>query len=124
MTRVRISPRAEQDIESILAWTHAQFGESARLRYEALVVQSIVDVARLSDSHAFLPRPELSPGAFTYHLRWSRSRVPQSKGRVRRPRHFLVCRFARDGTLEVARVLHDSMDLDVHLPPDYRAADE
>jgi toxin ParE1/3/4 len=40
-----IAPAAEHDIESILIWTHEHFGEQARLRYEALLVQAIVNVA-------------------------------------------------------------------------------
>lgn len=40
-----ILPAAQRDIESILAWSQEQFGVEARLRYEALLVQAILDVA-------------------------------------------------------------------------------
>jgi plasmid stabilization system protein ParE len=36
MSRYVVSPAAERDIESILVWTHEQFGASGRLRYGKL----------------------------------------------------------------------------------------
>ena len=36
MTEYRLSPLAEQDIETILEWTHEEFGEKARIRYDAV----------------------------------------------------------------------------------------
>ena len=44
MTEYRLSPLAEQDIETILEWTHEEFGEKARIRYEALLTRAIMDV--------------------------------------------------------------------------------
>lgn len=123
MARFRLSPAAEQDLETILAWAHEQFGEDARLRYEALLVQAILDVAADSERPGCQDRPELAENAFTYHLAFSRDQVT-ARGRVRRPRHFLLCRTTSDGTLEVGRVLHDSMDLARHLPEEYRGSDQ
>lgn len=120
MRRYRISALAEQDLEAILAWSHEQFGEQERLRYEALLVQAILDVAENPQRVGCTSRPELAPSAFTYHLRSSRDRTSRSMGRVRNSPHFLICRIATDGYLEVGRVLHDSMDLARHLPVDYR----
>jgi plasmid stabilization system protein ParE len=36
--------------------------------------------------------------------------VSRSVGRIRKPRHFLLYRVAGDGSLEIGRVLHDSVD--------------
>lgn len=124
MTRFRLSFEAEHDIEAILTWTHAQFGEQIRLRYEELLVQAILDLADNPGRAGTLERPELANGAKTYHLRHSRNHVNRSIGRISRPRHFLLYRAAVDGSLEIGRVLHDSMDLVRHLPPDYRPADQ
>ena len=118
MTQVRLSPLAERDIEAILAWSHTHFGESVRLRYEALLVQAILDLAKDPNCSGSLERPELSKGACTYHLRHSRDHVSRSVGRIRRPRHLLLFRLMDDGSLEVSRVLHDSIDLIQHVPPD------
>lgn len=40
-------------------------------------------------------------------------------GRVQKPRHFLLIRISADGDLEIARVLHDSMELSRYLPPEF-----
>ena len=122
MVRFRLSASAVQDIEAILAWTHGRFGERVRLRYEELLVQAILDVADDPRRPGSVERPELSRGAYTYHLRHSRDRVSRSIGRIRKPRHFLLFRVSSDGCLEIGRVLHDSMDLARHLPPDYQSA--
>lgn len=118
MARFRLSPEAQEDIEAILAWTHGQFGEQVRLRYEELLVQAILDLADDPGRPGTLERPELSKGARTYHLRHSRDHVSRAIGRIRKPRHFLLYRVATDGFLEISRVLHDSMDLARHLPLD------
>lgn len=111
MADYRLTHTARADIVSILAWSHEQFGEEARQRYEALIATAIRDAASRSDGGPTL-RPELGDGVFTWHLSRSRARVPE--GRVHRPRHFLVCR--RDGdTLVIGRVLHDAMDLRRHV---------
>lgn len=120
MPKYRLSPLAERDLEEILAWSHEQFGERGRLRYEALLVQAIRDVAANPRRPGCRPRPELAGGALTYHLLNSRDHVPKTQGRVRKPRHFLLARLATDGALEIGRILHDSMDLERHLPDEYR----
>ena len=121
MARYRLSPLAEADLESILAWTHENFGEQSRLRYEALIVRAILDVADNPYRPGCHPRPELAAGAVTYHLLHSRDRVPRATGRVKQPRHLLLFRVSADGSLEIGRVLHDSMDLERNLPTAYQA---
>ncbi len=37
MARFRLTDAAQADIVSILAWSHEQFGQEARQRYEALI---------------------------------------------------------------------------------------
>jgi len=111
MFRLLISPPAERDIAAILRWTHEQFGESARLRYEALLVQAMRDVAENPDRLGSCSRPELAPAARSYHLYHSRNRVARGIGRVKKPRHLLLFRTRSDGALELGRVLHDSLDL-------------
>jgi toxin ParE1/3/4 len=115
-----LAPAAERDIEQILAWSHKQFGERARLRYEALLVRAIEDVLDDPKRAASHVRPEIAAAARTYHLRHSRDRAKGAAGRVSQPRHFLLYRTLPDGQVEIGRVLHDSMDLDRHLPDEYR----
>ena len=119
MARFVLSSLAEADIEGILAWTHEQFGEAGRLRYEELLVRAILDVADNPERPGCMARPELSEGVRAYHLYYSRNNVSPAANRVKRPRHFLLFRTADNGTVEIGRVLHDSMNLSQHLPPEY-----
>jgi toxin ParE1/3/4 len=122
MPRYVVSPAAERDIESILVWTQDRFGASARLRYEALLVRAILDVADDPERSGSRNRPEISATARTYHLCYSQNRVETSAGKVHRPRHLLLYRTRDDGRVEIGRVLHDSMDLSRHLPEGYEAS--
>jgi toxin ParE1/3/4 len=119
MPQYRLSPQANADIETILVWTHEEFGEKARLRYEALLTRAIMDVAEQPDRAGSHDRPEIA-GVRTYHLRHSSDRVGKSARRVQRPRHFLLYRTTADGQIEIGRVLHDGMDLKRQLPEEYR----
>jgi toxin ParE1/3/4 len=114
MPTYRLTHSAQADIVSILAWSHEQFGEEARKRYEALIATAIRDAASRGSEVGQTARPELGDGVFSWHLAQSRTRSPG--GTVHRPRHFLICR--RDGEiLVVGRVLHDGMELRRHLDP-------
>ncbi|MCA9160425.1 MAG: type II toxin-antitoxin system RelE/ParE family toxin [Planctomycetales bacterium] len=121
MPRFVLAPAAEQDIVSILAWTHEHFGEQARLRYEALLIQAIEDIAENPKRAGSTPRESLVAGGGSYHLWHSRGRVDKAVGSVHKPRHFLIFRTGAGGEVEIGRVLHDSMDLPSQLPKDYLA---
>jgi toxin ParE1/3/4 len=111
MVRYRLTHAAQSDAASILAWSDDQFGAEARERYRALIATAIRDAASQPDDVGHVPRPELGDGVFSWHLSQSRTRSPG--GIVRRPRHFLICRW--DGeVLVVGRILHDAMDLRRH----------
>lgn len=117
MLRYRLSEAAQGDVLGILAWTHEQFGEAARLRYEGLIVAALRDLASQPDRPGSLVRPELGAGVRSWHLRLSRHHVKPGVEFVRRPRHFLVYR-CEPGLVVVGRVLHDAMELARHLDPD------
>jgi toxin ParE1/3/4 len=116
MPRVGLAPAAEEDIVRILAWSHEHFGEQARLRYEALLTQAIVDIAEDPERVGSVPREELAAGTRTYHLWHSRQRIAKSVGKVGTLRHFLLLRTNAEGQVEIGRVLHGSMDLASNLP--------
>lgn len=86
-----------------------------RLRYQELLAQTLIDLGANPERVGSVTRPEISQAARSYHLSFSRMRVSSTIGRVRRPRHFVVFRIVED-VLEVARILHDSMDLTQNLP--------
>lgn len=112
MVAYRLSRTAEDDIVEILAWSQEEFGDEARHRYAALITTAIRDAAGRGLGSEPTARPELGPGVLSWHL--ARSRHHSSGGRVRRPRHVILCRWDGD-TLEIGRVLHDSMDLPRHV---------
>lgn len=120
MARFTLSVAAERDIVSILTWTHEHFGEQARLRYEALLVQAMIDIAENPHRPGSAARDEIAGLARTYHIWHSRNRVDKVPGRVHRPRHFLMYRVNDRKQIEIGRVLHESVDLPNHLPTEYR----
>ena len=116
MLRYRLSHAAQIDVVNILAWTHEQFGETARRRYENLIVVALRDVATQPDRPGSISRSELGAGVRSWHLRLSRDHVATGAELVRRPRHFLVYR-PEPALLMVGRVLHNAMELARHLDP-------
>ena len=114
-----LAPAARRDVREALKWSEEKFGSRAAQRYRALLKQALRDIAADPERPGWMERPELSTGARTYHLRFSRDRARVS-GPVRNPRHFLLYRRNDEGVIEVARVLHDARDLERHLPEDYR----
>lgn len=112
--RYRLSAAAQHDIVDILAWTHQQFGDVARLRYEALLATALRDIAQQPDRPGSIARPELGDGVRSWHLRLSRERARTADGTVHRPRHFLIYRPGNE-IIVIGRVLHDAMELARHL---------
>lgn len=116
MQRYRLSEAAVADIVEILAWSHEQFGESARVRYEKLIAAAIREIAEQPDRLGSIERPELGAGTRSWHLRSSKRSAAAGAVAVRRPRHFLIYRLEVD-LLVIGRVLHDAMELAEHLGP-------
>ena len=116
MLRYRLSAAAQADITEILAWSQEQFGESARLRYEALLTTALRDIAEQPERAGSIARPELGAGVRSWHLRKSRDRARGALGVVHKPRHFVIYRPEPD-VVVVGRVLHDAMELERHLDP-------
>jgi len=118
---VRLAPSARRDIVAILAWTHENFGPRQTQRYATLIQTAIEELARDPKRAGSEQRAELATGCRTYHLFHARKNVGARGNRVRNPRHFLLYRSPETGVIEIARVLHDSMELVEHLPEEYRA---
>jgi toxin ParE1/3/4 len=117
--RFRVAGSARRDIAGILKRSLREFGMDAAVRYRALIRQALRDIENDHEWPGSVERPELMvDGARTYHISLSRDRV--ASGRVKYPRHFVLYRQRPDGAIDVARILHDSCDLDRHIPEDYR----
>lgn len=118
MTSFRIGAAAGADIVGLLAWTHEQFGEAARRRYEALLSTALHDIAADPRRPGSAARPELGPDLRSYHLRYSRIRARRAGATVSQPRHLILYRPEPGNVIAVIRVLHDAMELERHLPPE------
>jgi toxin ParE1/3/4 len=116
---VRIAGPARRDAAAILARSRKEFGEAAADRYAALIAQALRDIGDDPECPGSIERHNIAAkGTRTSHLWFSRSRV--SVPSVATPRHFLLYRCLDDGVIEVGRILHDSRDLQRHLPEGYR----
>ncbi len=63
-------------------------------------------------------RDELALGLRSYHLIYSRKQAKKPHGTVKSSRHIVFYRVANDDVIEVARLLHDAMEVQLHLPND------
>ena len=117
---VIIAPKARRDIASILANTEENFGPQTLKRYGKLIATAIEQVAEDPELVCSSTRPEIANHCRTYHLNFSRKAAGRIGDRIRQPRHFLLYRVTKSNVVEIGRVLHDSMDLQLHLPEEYR----
>jgi len=114
----RLTDSARNDIVAILTRTHEQFGETARRRYEALIVTALRDVATDPVRPGTRAISELGEGVRCWHLRGSRERARTPEGTVGRPRHLIIYRPEAENRIAIGRILHDAMDLERHRPSD------
>jgi toxin ParE1/3/4 len=119
MIAYRLSGAALEDIVELLAYTDATHGETARRRYERLLVTALRDIAADPQRIGSVARPEFGEHVRSYHLRYSRERARTEHGIVLKPRHLLLYRVARTSVIGVGRVLHDAMELERHAPSEY-----
>jgi toxin ParE1/3/4 len=117
---VVIAPKARSDIAEILAWTAENFGPRTMKRYAKLIQTAIEAVAADPQLAGSLERQAIAERCRTYHLSWSRKKAGHAGDRIRNPRHFLLYRVTESSTVEIGRILHDSMELAMHLPKEYR----
>jgi toxin ParE1/3/4 len=112
---LRLSNSALADIENILEWTVGAFGVIGCQRYEALIETALVHLSTDPSRPGVKQRKDLGKEIYTYHLSSSRLKPQRTATQVAKPRHFIV--FSITGqTINVARLLHDAMDLAQHLP--------
>ena len=115
----RLSATAAQDIIQLLAHMQDRFGETARLRYEALLVAALRDVAADPECHGSVARPEFGTGVRSHHLRHSRRHAPTPDGLVRQRRNVFLYRFSQPDLIGIGRVWYDGTEVERHLPNQY-----
>ncbi|MGA3683504.1 type II toxin-antitoxin system RelE/ParE family toxin [Pseudomonas graminis] len=118
MRQYRISNAARADIVDILRRSQTQFGHQGRQRYQALILTSLQALASTPYRIGSHDRGEVAPGLRSYHLSYSRQQAKHPHGTVKSPRHIVFYRMVNDDLIEVVRLLHDAMDVQLHLPDD------
>jgi toxin ParE1/3/4 len=118
MPQYRISNAARADIIDILRLSQTRFGDQARQRYQALILAALQAIAGTPYRVGSHERDELAPGLRSYHLIYSRQQAKHPHGTVKSPRHIVFYRVANDDVIEVVRLLHDAMEVQLHLPND------
>lgn len=108
-----LSGAAQQDITQILEWTQEAFGDSGRARYETLISTALIDLRADPSRTGVRQRDDIGKSVRTYHLVSSRKRATTGK-HVAKPRHLVLFRVKKN-MIEVARLLHDAMDLVQHV---------
>lgn len=107
---VRIAARAQEDYQDILQWTVEQFGlDQARIYAEALA-DAMEDLCAGPGILGVKARSEIGPNLYTLHV--------ARKGR--KGRHFVLFHVGQSqesNVVDVLRILHDSMDMQRHMPP-------
>jgi toxin ParE1/3/4 len=102
---VRLGQQAEQDYIEILQWTAKTFGKGQAKTYAETVALAIEALDGGPDALSAKTREDIQPGIRTLHV--------ARQGRA--GRHLVVFRVA-GSTIDVLRLLHDSMDLPRRLP--------
>jgi toxin ParE1/3/4 len=103
---VRLAEKAEHDLLDALVWTTDQFGALQAddyLETLTLALEALTEGPNIVGSKV---RDDIGLGIRTLHV----ARLG------RKGRHLVVFRMADSQTIDVIRLLHDSMDLAKHLP--------
>ncbi|MCD5978882.1 type II toxin-antitoxin system RelE/ParE family toxin [Pseudomonas quasicaspiana] len=116
MPQYQISNAARADIVDILRLSQTQFGDQARQRYQALILAALQAIAEKPYGVGSRDRDELARGLRSYHLIYSRQQAKHPNGTVKSPRHIVFYRAVNDDVIEVVRLLHDAMEVQLHLP--------
>ncbi len=106
---VRITESAEIDYQNILAWTLKEFGDLQARGYADTLAAALVALTEGPTTVGARQRSDIGTGLFTLHVARS----------GRQGRHFVLFRIRPDEQtrqIEVLRLLHDAMDLGLHVP--------
>lgn len=107
--RVRLAPAATNDIQSILQWTTSHFGEAQARVYAGTLNRAIEALEAGPDLPGAKARDDIAKGLMSLHV----------ARQGRKGRHLVFYRTGspeQPPTVDVLRLLHDSMDPARHLP--------
>jgi toxin ParE1/3/4 len=112
MARFRLADPAESDLATILSVSADRWGVGGRRRYAAVLAAAMRQVAAGPEGPLTRGRADLGRGLRSFHLMHARRAAEPA---LARPPHVLYYRVARDGMIEIVRVLHERMDPSRHL---------
>ena len=107
--QVRLAGQAELDLLDITLWTAENFGHGQAEHYAetiALAIEALHDGPDIPGSKV---RDEIGMGVRTLH----------AARQGRKGRYFVAFSVSEGHIINVFRLLHDSIDLAIHLPEDY-----
>jgi toxin ParE1/3/4 len=107
---IRLAFACRSDIARSLEWSLETFGETQHDAYLALIGQALKEIGRNPNTARSRARPEMREGVRTLHI----------ARRGKPARHFFVYRVNQDRSVDVARFLHDAMDVQRHLPDEFK----
>ena len=104
---IRLTRTAENDFQHILRWTVSRFGRRQGRAYAKTLSLALSDLSNGPDILGAKQRDEIGPGIYTLHIARN----------GRRGRHFVIFRVNHSSaipTIDVLRILHETMDLVRH----------
>jgi toxin ParE1/3/4 len=113
MAQFRLARPAQIDLANILSTSVEQWGAEGQQRYAAVLAAAMRQVAAEPEGPLTRKRPDLRSGIRSFHVRHARRSAETAK--VRKPVHVLYYRVARQGVIEIVRVLHERMEPNRHL---------
>jgi toxin ParE1/3/4 len=102
--RVQLTEMAEVDLISIKIWTTENFGAPQAAKYLKAIGSTLEDLMLGPRPMGSISREDIGPNIRSLHM--------QRKGY--KGRHLLVFKERKNQTIEVLRILHDSMDVTHH----------
>ncbi len=104
----RLATEAERDLANILEWTRNRFGDAQARVYRDTIRSAIRELQQGPSLLGVKRRDELMAGLMSLHVARNR----------RRGRHLILFRIdpREESTIEILRILHDTMDFSRHLP--------
>ena len=119
--RLGLSDAANEDLIWIQMQSVSMFGEGQADRYWGLLVQALSDIDIDPLRPGSQSRPDLGEGFRSYRVDLSRQR---SGTGVKSSRHVVIYVDLSEQGVGVSRVLHDSMVMERHIPPEHRSGPE
>lgn len=113
MRKYKITHAAKADIQLVTSYTAKNFGERALERYLCLIETAILNLRVNPDR---LGVKHFNKHIMKYHLSTCKNEAIVDGCAVKNPRHIIFFQLASDESLEILRILHDSMDFVNHLP--------